>query len=209
MEYRFRILKEFFQVLVLVSCLGLPLFADTVTIGFEGVATNNFPVPVTPIQPHGEGGFTLSVSFPTNAIYPDSQGLFNTNGSDVFGWSNLFPLVLTFTNDSGSLFDLISLDGSNLFFGTLAGPLDLVGQLAGGGTVTETISFGTIDTWTTFNNFSGFTDLDSLVISTQGVGMGGDPAIDNIVFQTVPEPTTLTLLAAGLTGLGVFRKRFS
>jgi hypothetical protein len=126
------------------------------------------------------------------------------------------PVIVTLTG--GGIFSVLSLDASQLWGDSAAAAagnynnadyLHLVGYISGGGVVTADLgllAFG-------FNNYalSGFTNLDSMVIS--GFVVGGTSnaswAVDNMEFSAIPEPGTMMLLGSGLVGLvGYGRRRF-
>ena len=67
--------------------------------------------------------------------------------------------------------------------------IEIVGNLSGGGIVTETISFSFLD-WEQFVLGSSFTNLDSVVFTALGSGPGAvNFLIDDIVVNA-PEPNT-------------------
>lgn len=121
-----------------------------------------------------------------------------------------------FTRVDGRPFDLRSLDvvqfGVYSFGGSLRA-LDVVGVLAGGGTVTQRLTIGPPNSTPPFPRslrsfqLSGsFTGLSALRIVEDVPGQGGVYGFDNLAFTVgptvVPEPTTLALAAGGLALLG-------
>ena len=180
--------------------------AFAVTIGFEGVAPPGGSSP-QPVTPYVEAGFEFTSSGGINAIFDSATPGVNTNGSDIFGWCaqecvGLQTITLTTTNDVP--FDLFSLDASNNFLGVFfpGQAIDVVGFLTDGGTVSQSLPL-VEDTWTTFS-FTGFTNLTRVEFSQPGPDPETpDPAMDNLVVQAIPEPSTAALLALGLAGLAV------
>jgi hypothetical protein len=188
--------------------------ANAVTIGFEGVAGPG--AGVIPVTPYAEGGFTLTNSLgaasSSDVIFDVASPGNNDNGSDVFGWCGACgaPITLTLTADGGAPFSFLSFEAGNLRV-DIFGPsmaIEVIGHLAGGGTVVQ--SFSLIeDVFTTFTLNAGFTGLSSL----EFVGSPfptADFAFDNLEVEldvAVPEPGTLALLAGGIAGLGLMRRR--
>jgi hypothetical protein len=89
----------------------------------------------------------------------------------------------------------------------------LVGKL--NGTTIDTASFVPLSTAATLEvfNWSGINEVD---LSTSGgthhstytSGTGTQVAMDNLTINSpIPEPTTLSILGAGLAGLGLVRRR--
>ena len=123
---------------------------------------------------------------------------------------------LTFDTSSTVSFDIADIDGGNK-----TGNLEyftLTAFLTGGGTDAVTVDgFGNVtgnasftdgvagDAAVTHFMFSGVDKIEVLGTTTGGtrnVGFG----LDNITFASVPEPSTLLLLAGGLFGLGAARR---
>jgi hypothetical protein len=109
------------------------------------------------------------------------------------------------TNAGGSVFSVTGLDAAKLFLtpgGLFGSPnadtLDLLGTLAGGSSVSVSLTLPAEGSFGTFT-LAGFSDLTSLTIS--GTGGGSDDAswaVDNLVVTSVPEPSTTGLLIGGL-----------
>ncbi len=117
---------------------------------------------------------------------------------------------LTLSSVSGGLFDLVSLDFAE--FSTPAAyyspTVKIRGNKADGSVITTTMQadriidgHGYLDDFETIS-FTDFTNLLSvdLIAPTDGY------SVDNIVVESVPEPTTLILLVTGLAVLYTNRR---
>ncbi len=119
----------------------------------------------------------------------------------------LLDSPVTVTSAGGGLFSVTGLDGAKLFLtpGGLGGApnadtLDLLGNLAGGGTVSTSLTLGTEGSFETFS-LAGFSNLTSLVISGTGGGSNDASwAVDNLVALAVPEPSGLGLMSGAALG---------
>jgi len=133
---------------------------------------------------------------------PGNWGLAGTNGStfagfngDSYGLSMFFAPGIT----------AFSLDASRSN-GSGAGDSVTVQAWAGATLLqSQTIALGAINTWSAFS-LGGPNAANEIRIF--GSGQGFHPfGIDNIRFTTVPEPTTMLLLGAGIAALGARRYR--
>jgi PEP-CTERM motif len=185
--------------------------ASATTITFEGAVNDSGEM--VPVTPYTEGGFTL-----TNLQGGYSDGIFgstsggNTNGTATFGWcsicNNGSSNVIELTAAGGTAFSLASLDAAFLEGGSGPQSIVAVGDLVGGGTITETLVLSAA--WTTFN-LSGFNSVLSVDFSA-GSASFPDPAFDNLVVTTaVPEPSTWAMMILGFAGIGymAYRRRNS
>ncbi len=146
-----------------------------------------------PVTPYTEVGFTLDSadSGGTSDGIFEAGTFFNDNGTDIFGWCGgpcfmdpILPIVLTLERTDSMPFAFLSFDASGLFVGDDPGLIDVVGNLVGGGTVSQTID-PTPNVWNTFP-LTGFNNLESVEISLVSSPDAG-PAMDNLVMFTPPE----------------------
>jgi len=202
-----------------------------VTIDFENVAlpgtqlvySTNSNAPSPSATPYSEDGFTFSTNNdPTvvtsifDSAYITSQSFLGAgNGTDIFGFcASCFQTVVSLAATSGAPFSLLSLDASNLGIGFLTPGESLVvtGNLMGGGTVVQALPL-VLDTFTTFTLGAQFMNLASVTFASSLLGNAAYIGMDNIVLATgvtgvsVPEPSTILLLGAGLLTLGFSRRR--
>jgi hypothetical protein len=116
--------------------------------------------------------------------------------------------VITMSKIGGDLFTLTSFDGSKLWVTEPAGfpnatSITVVGNLFGGGTVSQTF---TLNAAASFQNYvlnSSFTNLTSATFNRNGA-----IAIDNITASAVPVPAGVVLAGMGLVGAYGLRRRF-
>ncbi len=168
-------------------------------ITFENFAPPGSLVNVNPAMPYNEAGFRLTPTNDQSAVF-DAAALVDMPGNttDFFGFDG--TNVITLTNVAGVPFSLSSL---------LLGPLSiavnpsvsitLVGNFAGGGSLTRTFS---VLTTATPVALSDFTNLTNVVFRTTD-----DSGIDNINVTAVPEPTTMLLFGTGLAGVAAKVRR--
>lgn len=144
----------------------------------------------------------LATWTPDNPIsYTGSPALFN----------NLGPSV-DFTTTSGGAFSFQSV-GLASFFGSFGNDTDVLftGFLAGGGTLTRTVSVMGMSTALTPFTFTGWENLSALRLTVTSPDFEPYVQFDNVAFgataAVVPEPATVALFGAGLVGLGALARR--
>ena len=132
--------------------------------------------------------------------------------------------ILTMTEATGAVFSLESFfaGGRTEDFNpagavtnySVATSIDIVGTLFGGGSVLASVVLDSIASYD-FSQFSlpsTFANLVAVTFTAQGRGDTPEFLIDDIVVNTdrvVPEPGTLALIAGGLLGAGIARRRRS
>ena len=164
--------------LPLSVCCNLQLFADLVTIEFEGVAPAG-GISSVPITPYSEAGFRFTASRLTAIFASDAEYrgfVFNSNGTDFLGFNT--ANVVTLTQTDGNPFTLISLDASNLNVGQGLGTFKVMGHLSGGGTLILHIT-PDLDSYTTTTFPATWTNLTSVDFFNPGGNENG--SLDNIV----------------------------
>jgi hypothetical protein len=111
------------------------------------------------------------------------------------------PATVTLTQTNGDSFSLLSIDLARNFAFDPTPTVTFTGKFAGGGILTETFSVTTLSPPLSFQtfDFTGFTGLASVSweqdFASQGLHQFGNIHLSN----GVPEPTTLTLLALGIS----------
>jgi hypothetical protein len=172
---------------VLIDFEDLPINGDFTVAGYDPILSRGFS-----FSGIAEKGITNWPPGPTD----DSKALH---------WCDFcYPAsdVITMTQAGLVAFDLISLELAHSENDT---NIQLTGHFVGGGTISTSVFLNS----TTLNNFvlgSGWTNLQSLVISSGDAANVG-VAMDNIVVSTVPVPAAVWLFASGLGLLGWMRRR--
>jgi hypothetical protein len=204
-----------------MAALTSPAGASVMT--FEGVvAANADQIPATP---YSAAGFTLTqisgnisdstAIFGADVPPPEPGVTYNTDGTAVYGFCGYCSspqTIVALTAEGGAAFDLLQLAAGDLETGypTDAQQLVVLGNLAGGGTVSQTLDL--TDTWATFT-LSGFDDVTSVDFSAglngivlQGIPAYPDVGIDNIT-TGVPEPFSLAVFGTAMLGFAAARAR--
>lgn len=159
-----------------------------------------------------QDGFTFSFNANGWGIFTDSfvggGAPYTHNGTTRLVLSGGGPGQVTMTQTSGDPFSLFGLDAASMF-PEFSGNINVIGNLAGGGTVSQTLSIDdTFDPYT----LAGFVGLSSVVFQ-EGVSAAFRQAaglsLDNLQFAAaaIPEPASLALLGIGLAGLGFSRRK--
>jgi hypothetical protein len=191
-------------LVVVLAALPTAVSAGPVTIDFESLSdlesvTNQFPGLTFTNATVLTAGISLNeFEFPpvsgSNVVFDDGGGLSISFSTSIHTFSAFFtylaPLTLTAFDINGNLIGTVSsVFGSNLA---------LSGQP--GSTPNELLAF------------SSLTAIASITIS--GDPFGGSFTLDNFTYNTavpthVPEPSTFSLLGAGVLGAIVLRRRRS
>jgi len=191
---------------VLIGLIAPPVRADVI-LDFSDVPPGTLSI----FNPYNSQGFTLTSSsggFVFNS--PDTgNGSPQTPGSNPFyaganGLAAFAPATVTLTQTSGDSFSLLSIDLARNFAFDPPPTVTFTGILAGGGTVSETLTVSTSSPPLTFQTFdlAGFTGLTSVSWDqgSQGIHQFGNIHL-SATSTAVPEPSSLVLLASG--GIGV------
>ena len=180
-----------------IYILIMPRLCDAVVIGFEGLP-QDVALRLVDGSVYTESGFALA-PYTDNSFICPGVGFEQMIGDSTEYYQTYYDFVTFIAVDPTALFDLNSF---------LVGPLDIttipdeginiIGILPSGGSYVSRFNSLTTATTVTLN----WTNINAVVFETKDyVG------IDNIDVSLVPEPSTLTLLALGVVGLAVMRRR--
>jgi len=194
--------------------LGLLLLASVSQaeiIDFESLTisnNNNFNF-VPGNFAYDEKGFHLSTTMNSGLLFPGtSASLYALAGNSTAVQANSLLDTSVLQAIGGGAFSVSSIDVSETCL--TCGPqiVNFVGNIVGGGTVTQSFTMDNVSGRQTVA-FSGFGNITSL---NWFYGNNSRAQVDNIVTGAamVPEPTTCLLLGSGLIALlGWNRKRIS
>jgi hypothetical protein len=187
-----------FAALAASACLAAAPAASAAVIAFDGFAGGSS---------WSEDGYTIATAngFFLVSNFGDSQ-------------PSMFPFrtntVVEVTRDGGGAFDFVSVMLRELNGNVGAQTLTFTGTLAGGGTVSQTVTTdGVCCSGLSANDFevfsfgSAFTNL--LSVSWDQLAPEAVVAYDNFVLEAtaVPAPAALGAFALGIAGLGVAGRR--
>lgn len=207
------------------TCLILPALAVLqfcATAAHAGLILDFSDVPpgtLTVFGLYSSQGFDLissSGGFVFNS--PDTgNGSPQTVGNNPFyaganGLASFSPATITLLQSSGDPFSLLSIDLARNFAFDPAPSVTFTGILAAGGTISQTFSVTTSSPPLTFQtfDFTGFTGLTAVQWDqpsfTAGLHQFGNINLSPDT-SSVPEPSSLALLAAGIATIGGYARR--
>lgn len=200
------------QILLLVplTLVALAFFSATTTqaqtIDFEALrvdgTSDTFMGPT-----YTEDGFTLTTS--------GSSGYGSANNASVryAGSTSLFDNgvngMSTLTRIGGGAFNVTSIDlvSLNGLGGNTSGTATFTGFFSGGGSITQSFTYGTVDlaNHTGFQTFffNGFTNITSLQFQQTSPFFQFDNIVLNGNITAMPEPATMLLLIISMVGIGM------
>jgi hypothetical protein len=195
-------------VIILLGVVTFAPGAQALTFGFAADDPN--PVITTPYEGFIWSGGLGGASWVNGSVLPLTSA---PNASLGYAWSN-DGTSLSMQLDSSGTFTLNSLDlfGDAAANGGIPGQVTIEGFLAG----VEVDSFTTpiLDSLssTAFTEFTlDFADIDTVTLSESGAGDRENILVTDVTIeeqaQGVPEPGSFALLASGLLGFGLVRRR--
>lgn len=154
--------------------------ATLMTLDFDGTSSGTS---------YTEAGMTILAT---------STELVRTNGKWYLDCCDAGPE--TFSLTTGGIFDLVSVFRSHV---DSSDPVVWVGYLNGTQVATQSYNSGQGNVF----NFSGFTGLDLVTVSV--AGSWTDSSFDRLTYEasSIPEPTSIALLAIAFAGFAASRKR--
>ncbi|MBK8018869.1 MAG: hypothetical protein IPK20_20630 [Betaproteobacteria bacterium] len=180
--------------------------ASAVVIDFESLTHAGLDVVAIPV--YQEDGFRFSSD--VDPVLADAAfSIWGTGGIGFNGSTALFNTfegqTTTMQSVDASPFSLQSITVGPMIEG-LAGTLTFVGELAGGGEVTQNFTFGPALLPQVLTFGTGFAGL-SRVMWLQGNALEAHQFDNLVVNQPIPEMRTGAFVLAGLAVLGVWRSR--
>src|SRR5688500_7760858 len=220
--------KELSLAVGATFALGLALPAAAVVITFDDVVVSPTNVIMTA---ETSGGFNFTSSHFHIINSPTSCGFGGCVQNGTQYAAEDAPTLagpVTMAPVAGGTFSLLSFDGAEMWLDSVAATsggftnalnIHVVGNLSGGGTVAADFLLdqlkdgaGGLADFQSFLFGAGWTDLTSVVWSgTDAQGGLASMAFDNINASSasVPEPSTLLLIAAAMLGFAGWRRRAS
>lgn len=202
--------------LLIVSLAGLaPLRADFVTLDFQDI-----PIPgdtdSAPFFSYSSQGYNLVAINPPSGF----ESGFQAHGANSAFWAGAVGVVpfapassppgnvITLSRVDGNPFSMLSIDLARNFPFDPAPTVTFVGALAGGGSVSQSFTVTVPIGDRAFQTFAltGFSQV--LAVSWEQPQLAdGLHQFTNIELASVPEPSSLALLAAGAVTLAIVRWR--
>ena len=181
-------MKQLLSNLALAATLALGAHAHAALVTFDQPGLIEID-PNTNVATYREAGSVLTGEAAT-FLPLDGVGSGGSGGLFVLGAGQ----ILTLTAESGDPFTLLSIDYGG--FDPNAGGELTVEAFTANASFSQTLSLGALQTFL----FAGLSGLTEVRFSATA-----DLVLDNL--NTVPEPVSLALVLAALTGLGGLRQR--
>ncbi len=200
-----------FKKLALVVCLGVANVASATVIDFNTNADNAYFIGTTTSNGYTIANSAVSDNNIGTMSNFDGQGM--TDGSIYLGaWSNTFSQTgITIHNTANALFSMQSFMFDNAYpnGSSRTSTLNIIGTYADNSTTTQTITgLSGVTTFQTYMLNASFENLKSIEFVASGAA-NVRALYDNFTVNAaaVPEPAPMALLAIGLLGLALSRKK--